>query len=98
MVPKAARKSTTSSKKNRGNIWPDEAAVALLELWGCAAKCAKETHEVYRRITVCKFYKFGIMNSSLIYSFAYVVINRKSHFTLHVVHCFRPRSHNTDRV
>lgn len=62
MAPKAKRKPTTSPKKNRGIIWPDEATVVLIELWGeeaiqlalDAAKCAKETREVYRRITVCK--------------------------------------------
>ena len=62
MAPKAKRKLTTSPKKNRGIIWPDEATVVLIELWGeeaiqlalGAAKCAKETREVYRRITVCK--------------------------------------------
>ena len=60
--PEAKRKPTTSPKKNRGIIWPDEATVVLIELWGeeaiqlalDAAKCAKETREVYRRITVCK--------------------------------------------
>ena len=62
MAPKAKRKPTTSLKKNRGTIWPDEATVVLIELWGeeaiqlalDAAKCVKETHEVYQRITVCK--------------------------------------------
>ena len=62
MAPKAKRKATISPKKNRGIIWPDEATFVLIELWGeetiqlalDAAKCAKETREVYRRITVLK--------------------------------------------
>ena len=62
MAPKAKRKPTTSPNKNRAIIWPDEATVVLIELWGeeaiqlalDAAKCAKETRKVYQRITVCK--------------------------------------------
>jgi hypothetical protein len=62
MAPKNARggKSTSSPKKNRGILWPDEATEILTELWGEEmiqialenSKCAKETREIYRRITV----------------------------------------------
>ena len=60
-------KKSSSPKKHRGIVWPDEATEVLIELWGEEtiqialenAKCAKETREVYRRITFDNFLLAG---------------------------------------
>ena len=64
---KCASKTKTnknSTKTNRGIVWPDEATEVLIGIWGEEtvqlalehAKCAKETREVYRRVSVSSLF------------------------------------------